>query len=109
MRGQAFQSLVPEHITLREAVQARQDAHTAILRVRRAYWSHIEEHRCRRTPLKLGVNPRVAGEQIELLLHVCGIVDGSSRRGYLRFSALPIDNLLRFVIIGLTHPKSPSI
>jgi len=44
----AFQNLAPEHITLEEAAQAREDAHAALTRARRAYWKHVDEHSCRR-------------------------------------------------------------
>jgi hypothetical protein len=47
-RCAAFQSLAPEHITLQEAAQAREDAHVAVRRTRRAYWKHVDEHACRR-------------------------------------------------------------
>ena len=48
VRCAAFQSLAPDYITLQEAVQARKDAQIAVLRARKAYWRHVEEHFCRR-------------------------------------------------------------
>jgi hypothetical protein len=42
-----FQRLAPEHITYAEACRAKEDAFKALRRARRAYWQHIEEHRCR--------------------------------------------------------------
>jgi hypothetical protein len=36
-------NLVPEHITLQEAAQVREDAHGAVMRSRKAYWRHIDE------------------------------------------------------------------
>jgi hypothetical protein len=47
-RCAAFQKLAPEHITLQEAAQVRDDANVAVTRARRAYWKHVDEHACRR-------------------------------------------------------------
>ena len=39
--------LAPEHITLQEAAQAREDATVRLMRARRAYWKHVDLHACR--------------------------------------------------------------
>lgn len=48
VRCPGFQRLAPDHITLREAAQARADAQVALLQARRAYWQHVDKHACRR-------------------------------------------------------------
>ena len=44
VQGAAFQNLVQEHITMREAAHARDAAHRAMIRARKAYWRHVDEH-----------------------------------------------------------------
>ena len=48
VRCNAFQTLVPDHITLQEAAQAREDANAAVTRARRAYWKQVDQHAYRR-------------------------------------------------------------
>jgi hypothetical protein len=51
-------SLVPEHLTHQEAAQAREDANVVVLRARKAYWKHVDEHGCRRM---IASRPTIAG------------------------------------------------
>ena len=61
--AQGFSRLVPEHITVQEAAQVRQDAHDLLQRTRRRYWRHVKEHACRTVPVSRATNlPGVSGE-----------------------------------------------
>ena len=46
MKGSVFRAFAQEHLTVREAVQLREDAQASLLRARRNYWRHIEAHQC---------------------------------------------------------------
>ena len=67
VRCAAFQNVISEHITLREAAQAREDAHRVVMCARRAYWKHVDEHACGRLMLERTTS-RVVG-RIRILSH----------------------------------------
>lgn len=67
--AQDLSRLAPEHITLREAAQARLDARGSLLRAQRRYRRHVEEHACRIVIVKLTATLDGISGEIVVLIH----------------------------------------